>query len=186
MLLQKYYFELNPAWLSPILFSNQCYTVIKTYFNMTKQRREISERSKVKHGKILRLMNIVLPIKTTCTQCEQLQNFTGPVLMNMNTLVADLFTSSLNYSTHTHIHVWGQMLRSDFGWDQENSCGWGMWAFLEKYNEESKQTELQHRCGWRPQKYISLKEDLLVSSLPALFCFGGADFHLLNECHFCQ
>lgn len=44
---------------------------------------------------------------TAFSQCLQLLNITGPVLMNIHThthtLRSDLFTTSLNYSTHTHI-----------------------------------------------------------------------------------
>ena len=65
-----------------------------------------------------------------------------------HTLRSDLFTTSLNYSTHTHTYILSQMLGS-----REFLLVWNV-SHSGKYNEESKRAGLRYRCGWRPEKYI--------------------------------
>lgn len=86
-----------------------------------------------------------------------------------HTLRSDLFTTSLNYSTHTHTHTYilSQMLGS-----REFLSVWNV-SHSGKYNEESKRAGLRYRCGWRPKKYIPPGAIYYFSLTAFFFIIGG-------------
>lgn len=106
------------------------------------------------------------PKITTLTQRLQLLDITGPVLMNMHTLRSDLFTTSLNYSTHTHT-ILCQMLRSREFLLVRNVSHSG------KYNEESKQRYSTGVAG--DQRNISLLELFITLPCASTIIFMGGD-----------
>lgn len=57
------------------------------------------------------LLKLGLSCSECFTQCVQLLNITGPEWIHTHTLSSDLFTTSLNYTTHTEILC--QMFRSE-------------------------------------------------------------------------